>query len=272
MKRRCTRLLPWSLSALAVAGCAGRIPLPAHLRVDSQAELRTRMEAANATVGAYSADARLTYFGPEGRIRTNATIVVSRPASLRYDLHGPHSGVLVAFATNGHEVQLVDFKTSRYRYGKATAETLDALMAFAALGLPAAGWVRLLFGEMAVPPEAALHYDDTLGRFVLAWLVRARQQQIEVDPATSRIVRVLLKDGMGSGASVLWQVEVQDRNSEGIPTRLRIRANSPAGAEEVDVTVGLADLQILSEVAASVFHLDPPRGVSPERLGGRAYP
>lgn len=240
------------LVALAAA-CAGRVPLPEHLRVASAAELRARMEAARSPLGSYSAEARLTYFGKEGRAKGSATLAVQRPASLRYELHGPHGGVIEAFATNGVELQLLDLRNERFVYGPATRANLDRLLSFAPLGLEAESWVALLFGDVLPPAEAELGYDEREGRFVLRWRAADLDHELHVDPASARATRAVVRRG---GTSIS-DVTVEDRDEHGLPTSLRLRAPQA----EVDLEVRLRDVTPDPELDASVFVLEPPRNL-----------
>src|SRR5690554_3815951 len=106
-------LLAAPLLAL-VTSCAGTIPLPRHLQVSGVQELQARMEKARPAVDKYFAEARLTYFGPQGRVKGTASLAVARPTSLRYDIIGPHGGVMEAFATNGEELQLLNPGQERF--------------------------------------------------------------------------------------------------------------------------------------------------------------
>ena len=139
-------------------GCATVAP-PASL-----GQLTSAMQAARSSVQSYSADAHLTYFGKEGRAKGGATLVVARPASLRYELHGPHGGVLQAFATNGNELQLLDFQENHFIYGPATPKVIDKLMQFAPLHLTAAEWVDMMFGEVTIASGGSVRINSPITR------------------------------------------------------------------------------------------------------------
>jgi outer membrane lipoprotein-sorting protein len=238
--------------------CAGKIPLPRHLAVGSVDELRTRLQGAKTSASSYTAEARLTYFGPRGRVRGTASLAVKRPASLRLELLGPHGGVLEAFATNGRELQLSDLKASRFYYGPATPAHIDALLGIATLQAPAERWVELLFGEIALPGDARLSYDDEIGRFVLTWQVDAAVHRVEVDPASSRVVAAEIR----REGAVASRVLVEERDERGLPIALRLRVESPP----TDVEIRLRDVAYDAELADDVFVLTPPRNVKPEYL------
>ncbi|MEO1170795.1 MAG: hypothetical protein AAFX94_01925, partial [Myxococcota bacterium] len=123
------------LFLVLLAGCASTgAQLPTVVDTES---LQARMLSAQSQLKSYVGEARLTYFGPDGRVKGTATLAVEKPASLRYEIQGPHGGVIEAFATNGVELQLLDFKTNRFIYGPANPSTIDQLLSFAPLGMDA---------------------------------------------------------------------------------------------------------------------------------------
>jgi hypothetical protein len=235
------------------------MPLPNHLEVAGVPELTARMAAGESPLEAYSAEVRVTYFGPEGRVRTTGSIAVARPASLRYEVQGPHGGVVSAFATNGLELEALDLGSSRFVYGPATPAHLDALLPFAPLGLSARGWVKLLFGEVDVPADATLSYDDRVGHFVLTWRQGPSDRRVEVNPATSRVVRAEAREG----GVVVSEVLIEEREAHGIPVSLHLRV--PQVKAELEVK--LRDVEPDPELPPDVFVLTPPSGVALEHLG-----
>ncbi len=243
---------------VAAAACAGRIPLPKHLEVSGLPELVQRLEASQSKVQRYTAEVRLTYFGKEGRVRTGAVLVVGRPSSLRYDLSGPHGGVVTAFATDGRELQLLDVGRSRFLYGPATADNIGQLMQLGRLGLDARGLTSLFFGEVDIPAGAELRYDDRVGRFVISARAGGVERRVEVDPETSRITRGVVRQG----ERVLSEVSIIERDDKGLPSELRLSIP----ADELELAVELRDVEHDPELDPSVFRLDPPSGVSPEYL------
>ncbi len=244
----------------ACASCAGRIPLPKSYEVTGLAQLLERMRAASVPESSYTAEVRLTYFGPRGRVKGTASLAVVRPASLRYEVQGPHGGVLAAFATNGRELQLADLKASRFFYGPATAQNIDDLLGIARLGFGPEAWVALLFGEIALPADAELTYDDREGLFRVRW----PDHEVMVDPASARVVRA----SVNRDRAPVSEIRVEERDSVGLATELRVRVF----AEQTDVVIRLRDIAYGAELGDEVFHLDPPRNATPEYLGAAVGP
>lgn len=245
-------------AAILTTGCIHRLPLPERLKVNDTAELVARMKQNQSPVSRYLAELRVTYFGPEGRMRTTGTIAVSRPASLRCEMNGPHGAVVSAFATNGVELQALDVASSRFLYGPATAQNLDRLLPFAPLGLSANAWVKLLFGEIDIPSNAALSYDETRGHFVLRWRDNGNDNEVAIDPATTRLVQALVF----SGATLVSAVHIEERDPKGLPVRLNVEAPQA----RIDLQAVLRDIEADGDIDASAFVLDPPTGIVPEHL------
>lgn len=269
--RRILLLFQGTVVAFSVASCAGRIPLPKHLEVQNTEALLARMAAKRSTVKSFVAEARMTYFGPSGRVKGTATIAVARPASLRYEIQGPHGGTLEAFACDGERLQLLNLGESRFIVGEASPENLDRLMSFAPLGFTTKQWVSVLFGDFAIPKSASHRYDDRRGVFVIRWLrsrsdksppqVPAEGQEwmeLSVDPKTSMAVHAaMIVDG-----EVFSEVEVESRDTHGLPAALHVAVPKA----KVEMRMKLRDLTLNPELAPAVFQLQPPAGVVPEFL------
>ncbi|MBI5509519.1 MAG: DUF4292 domain-containing protein [Deltaproteobacteria bacterium] len=239
---------------LAVCAHGARVAVP----VASTAELASNLERARTRVDAYTADVRLTYFGAKGRLRGTASLAVRRPSSLRYEVFGPHGGVVAAFATNGRELQAADFAASRFVYGPATVENLDQLFGIAPMHLDAAGWVSLLFGQITVPEGAALSRDPEGERYVVGWEEGGQTRRVEVDAATFRVVKIVIS----RGAEVLSEAEVGAWDGRGLPEALHLRVPKTGD----DVEIKLREVTHDPALDPAVFVLDLPRGLAPEHL------
>lgn len=252
--------------ALSAVACAKRIPLPEHLRASGVDELRQRMEDARSPVQKYFAEARITYFGAAGRIKVSASLAVMRPRSLRYDLFGPHGGVIESFATDGNQLQLLIPGDARLLEGPATPQNVDRMMSFAPLHLDPEGWVALMFGEVSVPAAAELRYDETAGHFVIHWSAAGSDVTLGVDPATSRVVTVRVQQGERFLSTVRLE-----RGPRGLPIRMRmrVRVTDPEDSDEdSDIRITLRDIDYdPASLGPDSFHLRPPRFVTPEPLG-----
>lgn len=247
--------------AMSTTACPKRFPLPDRLRVSGVEELGRRMAAARVPNDAFSAEVRLTYFGPKGRVRGTAALAVMRPSSLRYELQGPHGGVLEAFATDGHELQLLDQKGSRFLYGPATRDNINRLLALVPLGLGPSEWVALLFGEIGMPLRATLVYDDKIGRYVGDWTDQGMTHRVEVDPESARATRATIS----AEGTLLSEIRILERDVAGLPVELEL--NAPAA--DIGVEVRVRDVSYDVAFDSSIFILDAPRNITPEYLGSQ---
>ncbi|MCK5689883.1 hypothetical protein KAI87_11470, partial [Myxococcota bacterium] len=156
-------------SIFLISSCATTIPMPAHLSTLDTAALRQKLEKSKVAVKDYSAEARLSYFGREGRLRGSAIVAVQRSDKIRIEILGPHGGTLSAFATDGKEVGLFDLGGEHFLYGKATAANLDRALSLVPLSQDATAWASLFFGEVLIPANAKLSWDEKRGELVLSW-------------------------------------------------------------------------------------------------------
>ncbi len=240
-----------TLVVASILGCAARqevsIAVPA-------AELREKMIEASSPLKGYVGEARLTYFGKEGRVKGTATLAVQRPRSMRYEVQGPHGGVLEAFATDGVELQLLDFKTNRYIYGPTRPDTIDQLLPFAPLGMDAAAWVALLCGEIVPPAEARVERRGD--RFIARWEFRGLSRLVEIDAESFRARRaVAYRDD-----TRVSEIRVESRSDSGIPDRLELEVPEA----DVDMEIQLRDITIDPKLDDATFRIPPP--ASAERI------
>ena len=206
----------------------------------------------------YSAALRLHYLGAQGRYKGDAQLWVRRPASLRYEVQGPHGGVLLAFATDGHTLMALDMPNNSLVRGRASAANFDALLPLAPLDLDAAGWVALLFGEVRVPDTATLSYDDAVGLFWLAWRRGTQDVRLGVDPSTFAVRRATGSQDQ----KMVWCADIAPRDAAGLPTALRLRAPSA----DIDLELRWRDVDTTQPLVDAMFVLPIPRGVSPKDL------
>ena len=132
------------LLAVALASC-GRPP-PASKFPDGDAAL-ARMRATQACSRGVTADARLDYIGPRGRLRGDVMYIVAAPDRVRLDLYSPFGATLSTLTSDGEHFELYDPRAKRYFYGPANACNLAR---FTQVSLPPAVLVDILRGEAPV--------------------------------------------------------------------------------------------------------------------------
>ena len=246
------------LLAIAADGCARRIPLPASAQGLGAPAVIARARAKRSTCEAYSAELRLQYFGGAGRYKGTAQLFAQRPDRLRYDIQGPHGGVLFAFATDGKQLAALDMGTNTITEGRATPEHFDALLPLAPLGLDAAGWVALMFGDIAIADAATLTYDDQAGLFWLRWARGPYGLRLGLDPVTFDARKMC----GWVGDVEQWQVTLAPRDAHGLPKAMRVTAS----ASHTDIELRWRDVDLQSPLVDAMFALPRPSGVAVRTL------
>jgi hypothetical protein len=177
------RQLAWpGILALALLGC-GRPP-PASKFPTGEAAL-ARMHATLACSRGVSAEAKLDYIGPSGRLRGNVLYLMSVPDRVRLDLFSPFGAMLSTLTSDGERFALLDPRQKRFFYGPANACNLAR---FTQVSLPPAVLVDLLRGEapVLVHPSrpASITWDG--GRYVIQIeSTRGARERIELEPLES---------------------------------------------------------------------------------------
>ena len=238
------------LLPLAACAASGSKPRPA----PAPAALREAMTQAAPAVHGYSAEARLTYFGADGRLKGTASLLAQRPDKLRYELQGPHGGVLLALVSDGTTLAALDFKDNRLVRGAANAANFDRLFSVAPLNLDSTGWVDLLFGTIEIPGDAKLDADT----WQWQWARGPQSFTVTLDPASARVAAAEVRHG----EALVSAVKVLSRDAKGLPEALDLQVPSA----KVQVEVRLRDLTYDPEVSTDVFRLQLPRGATEEAL------
>jgi hypothetical protein len=157
-----------------------------------------------------SAEAKLDYIGPRGRLRGNVLYLASVPDRVRLDLFSPFGAVLSTLTSDGTRFSLLDPRAKRFFYGPANACNLAR---FTQVSLPPAVLVDLLRGDAPVlvhqPTATSLKWEG--GRYVLGIAsTRGASERIELEPLpedmarpwSEQRVRVLGVEVVQSGVSL----------------------------------------------------------------------
>ncbi len=223
------------------------------------AVLRAANRASQPQLRQLSAEARITYFGPAGRLRSRASLLLQRPAALRLDLLGPHGGLLLALASDGAQLQVLEVGANRLRCGAASAASLATLLGLP-IQLPPAALLDLLLGAIAPDPQAQLQARGD--QVVARWTADGLAYQLDLDGHSGRpqAVQICRLEGP------LWRLRAQlaAPHPSGIPTQVQLwlaQANSQA-----ELQVRLRDIEVDAPVAATSFVLQPPRGMACQPL------
>lgn len=243
---------------ITLAACASATH-QTEVNVSNSTELREKIKKSTAQDTSFIAEARLIYFKKSKRLKGSATIVARQPGHLRYEILGPHGGVIEAFATNGKELQIAKLAENRFLYGPASPELLDRLLPFAPLNLDSTGWVELLFGRVTIPEDAALRHVSEKQHYRFDFNRAGTQISVTVDSKTSRMMRIT---GHVAGERQ-YDVQVSRWAPEGIPKKLRIVVPKV----ELEVRMEFRDIQMGTSLDDGLFTLEPIRGIPTEYLG-----
>ena len=186
-------------------------------------------------------------------------MAAARPGSFRYNVLGPHGGVIEAFATDGRELQVLKLLETRYLYGPASSETLDRLMAFAPLKLDSSGWVGLLFGTVTIPEGASLSSGKRGDEVEVSWPVGKRTLRLGVNEASGALKRLRVMQG----DVLVSEVVISERDERGLPEALEMRA---PGAK-VELEFRLREVEVGVTFPPGTFYIEPPAGFRAEYVG-----
>jgi outer membrane biogenesis lipoprotein LolB len=155
----------WGLGfwGLSLWGCS--IAPPASQFPSAQAAI-DRMRGSYECSRGLMGEAKLDYFGDEGRIRASMLFATSRPERMRIDVYSPFGATLSTFTSNGREFALTDVKAKKYFQGEAKE---CAISRFLGVPAPPQALVQLLGGLAPVlvhqAQDAQIAWDD--GAYVL---------------------------------------------------------------------------------------------------------
>ena len=145
------------LVALLLLGCP-RSPPPS-LFPSADAAL-TRMRAGQACSRAVSGEAKLDYFGDEGRVRGSLLYLAEVPDRVRLDVFSPFGATLSTLTSDGANFGLFDLQQKSFLRGPATACNLQK---FTRVPLPPHAFAELLRGVAPVlvhePAQATIKWE-----------------------------------------------------------------------------------------------------------------
>jgi len=241
---------------LVLLGC-----LPPHLDLGPQGEARSaeellrRVDAAEASVQGLSGEARLELAGPQGRVAVALFAAVGQSASLHLEQLDFFGRPRLLLVTDGHRFLLHDAEAGRWYAGPATRASLAR---FLPVPLAPGELAALLLGRAPrlAPASAELTLDATRGRYRLTLTRGNRVQQLEVDPASARVLRSTL-DGA--------QVEFSRLEAQGgavFPRRVRLERT----AQRTSLELSWTELSLDPRDDPALFSLLPPAGTPVEEL------
>ncbi|MGC4089663.1 MAG: hypothetical protein QM756_17600 [Polyangiaceae bacterium] len=129
------------LCAAPLSACA--TPPPPSRFPDAQA-LLSRMRAGSECSRGVSGEAKLDYYGEEGRVRGNLLYLVSAPDRMRLDVFSPFGATISTLTSDGRDFALFDLRQKSFLRGPANACNLQR---FTRVPLPQHAFADLLRGQ-----------------------------------------------------------------------------------------------------------------------------
>jgi hypothetical protein len=163
------------LLVAAVSGAACSRAAPASRFPSAEAALG-RLREVQACSRGVSAEGKIDYYGPEGRVRGNVLYLVSQPENVRLDVFSPFGATLSTLTSDGSRFALYDLSKKSLLVGPASTCNLER---FTRVPLPPHGFVQLLRGESPVlvhdPSGATIDWSG--GSYVIRVRSRHRAEQ-----------------------------------------------------------------------------------------------
>jgi hypothetical protein len=162
----------WLWAGLAAA-CT-RAPPPS--RFPSAEAALVRMREGQACSRGVSAEGKIDYYGPGGRLRGSLLYLAMQPESVRLDVYSPFGATLSTLTSDGERFALYDLQKRTLMQGAANTCNLQR---FTQVPLPPHAFVQLLRGESPVlvhaPAQAEIDWES--GSYVIRIKSRHQSEQ-----------------------------------------------------------------------------------------------
>jgi hypothetical protein len=162
-----------ALFGVLLSSCARPAP-PS--RFPSAAAAIARMRETQACSRGVSAEGKIDYYGPGGRVRGSVLYLVAAPENVRLDVFSPFGATLSTLTSDGERFALYDLSKRSLIQGAANACNLER---FTRVPLPPHAFVELLRGQAPVlvhePTGAEIDWEG--GSYVIRIKSRHRAEQ-----------------------------------------------------------------------------------------------
>jgi hypothetical protein len=149
--------------AVALGGCCRSAP-PS--RFPTADDALARMHDTYACSRGVQGEAKIDYFGKEGRVRGNVLYMAMLPDQLRFDVFSPFGAIISTLTSDGRDFALYDLRNKQYLYGPASTCNVAR---FTQVPVPPFALAQLLRGEAPVlvheAPQASI--DWGCGEYVV---------------------------------------------------------------------------------------------------------
>ncbi len=133
--------------AILVASLAGCPMPPPASPLPSAAAAIERMKASADCGTGVQANAKIDFFGPQGRVRADLLMIASSPARLRMDVISSFNVQLATLTSDGERFALTDLREKRFLFGPASACNIARLTQ---VPIPGHALVSLLRGQAPI--------------------------------------------------------------------------------------------------------------------------
>lgn len=236
-------------AAWLLAACSGGRGLPDRPTPEASA-LWDRLARTSSTTHTLQAESRVSYFGPEGRVRLRAVLVAQRPDRFRIETLSPFEEPIDVMVCDGERLSWLS--QGILREGRATAERIGRLLP---LPLSPEELVDVLLGGLPsdAQPVAVTPVNDPTA-FRLDLRRDARWLRLWVDPDADRVLRLEVASERGAAAIVRADFSEWDVQGSGLPRRIHGVARD--AGEKTDLRIRLVSAVLNGEVPEQVFRLD----------------
>jgi outer membrane lipoprotein-sorting protein len=260
-------LIGLALSLLAAAGCKTGPGCPVHARTNAAKALADHATR-RAGWQSIKAEARVTQWGRDGRIRGTVLMFLERPSRVRFDVM-TQLGPVAVLTSDGESFQLSDLREGVFSHGPTCSQNIARL-----LGMPVEAENVLLFLTGDTPMIAATEQSIECreGRYVVT-LIAADGMTQEVVFSVDEADRDKMPDEQGltlrrstvrgPDGKVRWEATYDDYvDVQGHAFPTKVRFVDPIN--DADTLVRVKSISVDPEVPPEVFRQSPSPGMSIE--------
>jgi outer membrane lipoprotein-sorting protein len=261
------RLTALLLLLLAATGCKTVPACPVQARTDAAKALddHTSRQAGWQSI---KAEARVTQWARNGRIRGTVLMFLQRPDRVRFDVM-TQVGPAAVLTSDGESFQLSDLREGAFLHGPTCPENIARLLG---ISVDAENVLRLLTGDTPMIEATGQSMECRDGRYVVT-LVAAdgttQEVAFSVDeadrdkaPGEQRLT-LLRSTERGPDGKTRWEATYDDHiNVEGqsFPTNVRFIDQ----VNDADTSVRVKSISLNPEVPDGAFHQAPAPGMTIE--------
>lgn len=268
-KRLVTRacLTAWFVLSLATLGCKSAPSCPVQARTDAAQALDDHA-ARQAGWRSVKAEARVTQWGSNGRIRGTVLMFLEQPNRVRFDVM-TQVGPAAVLTSDGDSFQLSDIRDGVFLHGPTCPQNIARLLG---ISVDAQSILRLLTGDTPMVEAAERSMECRGGQYVVTLVADDRTTQeltFSVDdsdrgkPPESQRLTLRRSIERASDGKTRWEATYDDYidvDGRSFPTNVRF-IDEVNGA---DTLVRVKSISLNPDIPEGVFQQAPSPGMSIE--------